>query len=243
MVVATITLARTQAQADQLYAALACLSQLELPIIVADGGSDRMFVDRLAALPHVQLAAQRQSETPGLVSQIQRALITAHGSGARDVFYTEPDKHWFFTHRLRDFLAYASNIPEDALVLAARDEASFATFPEGQQRTERMINDLCAATFGCVGDYTYGPLLIPAVLVPHVENVAADLGWGWRFWMMALAWRCKIPLRHAVADLPCPLDQRSEDDQASRIYRMEQLAQNVRGLALGLKHKLDAHRP
>jgi hypothetical protein len=62
-----------------------------------------------------------------------------------------------------------------------------------------------------------------------------DIGWGWRFFLLAVARRLGFPIRRFVADLPCPPEQRGEDDTRSCIYRMEQLAQNVRGLALGLR--------
>jgi hypothetical protein len=37
------------------------------------------------------------------------------------------------------------------------------------------------------------------------------------------------------------VEQRGEDDERSRTYRIEQMAQNVRGLALGRKLPLQAH--
>jgi hypothetical protein len=151
------------------------------------------------------------------------------------VLYTEPDKGWFFANRLTGFLN-TTRQHEAGVVAAARDEASFATFPPFQQTTETLLNQLCAATWDQPGDFVYGPLLIRPDLLPFLDAVPNDLGWGWRLFVMAVSHRLGLGVATLTDDLPCPPEQRGENDERSRIYRMEQLAQNVRGLALGMKY-------
>jgi hypothetical protein len=121
------------------------------------------------------------------------------------------------------------------VIVAARNAESFATFPQGQQLTETLLHRLCAETWGIDGDFTYGPLLIHPDLVPYVEAITDDIGWGWRIYLMAICQRLGKRIALYTADLPCPIEQRGENDMRHRIYRMEQLAQNVKGLALGMK--------
>jgi hypothetical protein len=97
------------------------------------------------------------------------------------------------------------------------------------------MNRLCAEQFGEAGDYLYGPLLMDAALVPLLDRLEDDVRWGWRPYLMARAQAAGHPVRLWIDHLPCPAEQRAEE---ARIYRMEQLAQNVAGLALGLRHSL-----
>lgn len=230
--------ARGPEEASLLAASLTALSRHRLPVVLADGGSESGFLRQIAALPGIQIHAR---EEPGLLGQVRLALEQAAALGVDTLLYTEPDKRWFFDHRLSDFLESARHCPP-AVHIAARDADSFATFPAGQQLTEDLTNRLCDAAFGLGGDYLYGPLLLPASLVPHLAALPADIGWGWRIALLAVAQRRELPLLSYVADLPCPPEQRGEDEERSRLYRIEQMAQNVRGLALGLKTPLSHER-
>jgi len=237
--VATMSLARSPEEEDLLHGSLEYLSAKGLPVVVADGGSEEGFGDRLRTLPHLTVVGRQTDGAPRLVGQVQASLAEAARIDSDWILYTEPDKRWFFEHRMDDFLTSVEGAGSASVVVASRDAASFATFPRGQQLAETLLNTLCAETFGVDGDFTYGPLLIRPELLPAVLALRQDLGWGWRIFLMAVAHRMGQPVALHSADLPCPEEQRGEDDVASRIYRMEQLAQNVRGLALGLKTALD----
>jgi hypothetical protein len=71
--------------------------------------------------------------------------------------------------------------------------------------------------------------------VEQITDLHDDLGWGWRPYLMAVTLRLGHRLVCLESDFQCPEHQRGEDEPAARIYRMEQLAQNVKGLAMGLK--------
>lgn len=231
--------ARDAGEADRLHAALRSLAQHRLPVVLADGGSEESFLGRLADLPHVQLAPARPTPAPRLLGQIQRALAQASTLGPRHVLYTEPDKQWFFENRLADFVAQATHTNPAGVVLAARDTSSFATFPPFQRATESLFNQLCLEALGLEGDFLYGPFLISDALLPHLARIEEDLGWGWRPFVIAVAHRLGLPVSFVVADLPCAREQRGEDDSQSRLYRLDQLAQNVKGLAHGMRYSLE----
>lgn len=233
--IATITLARSPSEEALLYESLGSLSRHGIPTLVADGGSREEFTRRIAGIPGIDLAPKIPTRAPRLVSQVQTALAEAARGDCRYILYTEPDKKWFFENRMSDFLATPAEHEGAGMIIASRDVASFGTFPEGQQLTERVTNELCEGVLGIRGDFFYGPLLLHRDLVPQVLEISEEIGWGWRPFAMVVTRKMGLPVVCWEADLPCPEEERGEDDPKSRAYRMEQLAQNARGLALGIK--------
>ena len=229
-VVATISLARTVEEEAIILSSLTVLASLGLPVIIADGGSSENLLQSLRSLPltTVLRVAERQS---GLVSQVQAAVSAACETGATWILYTEPDKQPFFGPPLQSLVSAPKQ--DLAVLIPARDERSFATFPDGQQLTETLLNTLCGQVFGLAGDYSYGPLLMKADAAAFVpEIVEGDLGWGWRTFVLAAAYSVGGKLGLHTEHLPCPDDQRDEDDTSGRIYRMEQLRGQWQILAL-----------
>lgn len=237
IVIAAPILARNAAEADILAHSAARLAE-HGPVILTDGGSIDSFVERVSAIKGVTVLPT-PGTGPRLVAQVCQALTRAAEYGATRIFYTEPDKRWFFENRLAEFLTQSNTNAFDAGVcLPARDARSFATFPAGQQMPERLFNTLAGETLGLQTDFLYGPLLLSAGIVSFLTDVPNDLGWGWRTFLLTVAARRGLPIIACEADLPCPQEQRGEDDERSRTYRIEQMAQNVRGLALGRKFSL-----
>ena len=74
-------------------------------------------------------------------------------------------------------------------------------------------------------------------LTPYVDGLRADLGWGWRPFVFATARRLGYRVVHRVDNLPCPPEQRTNDESA-RIHRLRQLRQNVEGLILSFDRTL-----
>lgn len=232
-----MTWAHSPQEADLLAASIESLTHSDLPVVVADGGSIDGFTDRLRACHHVSTVIPRLG--PGrLVGQIEAAMAAAANQHPDYVLYTEPDKQWFFTHRLDGFLQAAEQNVGAGILLASRDADSFATFPTGQQLTESLFNQLAGDALGVSGDTLYGPMLVRTDLVEYVTDLHEDLGWGWRPYLMAIVMRLGQRLVCVEGDFQCPEHQRGENDSAARIYRMEQLAQNVKGLAKGFKEDL-----
>ena len=224
-------LARSREEGALILDAIVALARFAIPIYVADGGSrDAGFLDRLAHQERVHVDRVDLRAGLPLVGQIKTAVNRARSSNPDLVLYSEPDKLWFFENRAEAFLCAD---PQGGMLVASRDAASFATYPAGQQLAETSMNRLCAAQFGQDGDYLYGPLLIDAAVLPLLDRLDEDVRWGWRPYLMARVQAASRPVRLWVDHLPCPAEQRGED---ARIYRMEQLSQNVAGLALGLRH-------
>ena len=237
IVITAPVLARSPQEAEMLLRSVEQLAQ-HRHVMLADGGSIDGFTERLLAIPGVTVRTVPGSG-PRLVTQVLQALTMAQATGCRYVIYTEPDKRWFFENRLATFLNVAqTNTAAAGIYLSARDAASFATFPQGQQTTERLFNTLASETLQIRADLLYGPLLIRCDLLPCLEDLPPDIGWGWRIFLLTAAHRSGLAIFPWEADLPCPPEQQGEDDERSRTCRIEQMAQNVRGLALGRRKLL-----
>jgi hypothetical protein len=232
--IATITWARDPSEEALLRQSLVALAAFEVPCTVADARSPAPFLEFVDALPYMRVAPV---ERPGLVPQVKAALRGAADRGTPFILYTEPDKLPFFDRSLASFV---ERLPTDAALgtaLVARSARSFATFPAIQQRTERAINDLCAYLIGQPGDYSYGPFVLNRLLVPLIEQIPDELGWGWRHFTFGIARRLNLRVLHICDDLECPPEQRDEPE-TERAHRLRQLSQNVEGLRLSLLHSL-----
>jgi hypothetical protein len=227
LAIVTLAWARDEAEEQLLRTSLAALAQLDVPVFVTDGGSGEGFLDFLSGFPHFTVL---RPEVPGLWPQVKRSLEAAQEVARPPwLLYTEPDKTAFFRDHLPDFLEKVSTGEPPGVVLAARSAASFGTFPAFQQMTETTINACCAELIGPAIDYTYGPFLFNADLLPHLSQLPNGIGWGWRPYLFGLAHRLGYRVSWQERDLPCPPDQRT-DDPTERVYRMRQLQQNIDGL-------------
>jgi hypothetical protein len=222
--VATMTLARDEAQAQTLLGALRVLAHHNAAIFAADGGSPPAFLDAVGRIP-VTLVPPRACN---LVGQVAASLDAAAATGAPFILYTEPDKQTFFETHLERFLAAAAADREVGIVLAARSSAAFATFPPFQQRAERSFNELCGEVIGAQTDYLYGPFLLNSALVAELAGVDASVGWGWRPFVFNVARRRGYRIASIVGDYDCPIDQRADEERAHRLW---QLSENAAGLA------------
>ncbi|MFO1499786.1 MAG: hypothetical protein U1G07_15565 [Verrucomicrobiota bacterium] len=101
------------------------------------------------------------------------------------------------------------------------------------------MNRLCGEALGQPGDYTYGPMLIPRPLVRFFDLVPEHLGWGWRFFLIAVAHQLRMRTELITVGARCPQAQQNEDDLPARAHRLRQLHQNVTGLANGWTCLLD----
>jgi hypothetical protein len=223
--IVTVTWARDPAEAALIAGALELLAGAGAPVIVADRTGSPAFTARLARVG-VRLVTPAG---PGLVAQVQAAAAAAASLGTRFLLYTEPDKQAFFRDSLPGFLARAPRGDDVGVVLAARTDESFATFPPMQRYVETVVNTLCGQLTGVSADYSFGPFLLHRNLLPHIARMPAEVGWGWRPSTFLAAHRQGLRIVPIADELPCPLDQRREDD-ADRSHRLRQLSQNVRGL-------------
>ena len=228
LAIATISWARDAQEEQLLRESLPYLAALEIPVFITDGGSGPGFLDFLQSFPHFTVL---KPDGRGVWAQARKSVQAAQASGARYILYTEPDKRDFFRDYLPQFIATTPAEDQTGIILASRSEKGFATFPAFQRSTETTINQCCAEIIDKPVDYTYGPFLLNAKLVPYLPLLPEDIGWGWRPFTFGLAHRLQYLIEQVTDDFSCPLEQR-DDSPAERIYRMRQLSQNIQGLVL-----------
>jgi hypothetical protein len=224
--VATITWARSASEETLLRRSLDRLARSGLHIAVADTGESATFLDYLKSAGTFSVTVPRPG---GMIGQVKASFDLAARLGPDRILYTEPDKELFFSHGLEKFLQRASEHARAGVVLAARSDESYATFPPLQRYAESVINHLDATFFGTGGDYSYGPFVMHRALLETVAGLRTDLGWGWRHFVFAEAHRRGMQLVHVTGDHPCPPEQQREDDEDGR-HRLRQLSQNILGL-------------
>lgn len=229
--IATITWARDAQEEATLRKSLESLAAMNLPIFITDAGSTPTFVAFLQSIPNFYVSKQ---PVKGVYFQAKNSLLAAYETGVDSIFYTEPDKEDFFRSSIAGMLDAIEEDQQLGIAIASRSETGFATFPPFQQMTETTINNCCAEIIGKKTDYCYGPFLLNRKLVPYLDAVKEDIGWGWRPYMFGVAHRLGYKVEAFEKDFSCPLQQR-DDDANERIYRMKQLEQNIRGLVLSAK--------
>jgi len=226
--IATMTWGKNEQEERLLRESLALLSQEKISTFVADGGSRPEFIQFLDEFSNFRTL---QAASSGVFAQVKHSLKAAAVSGADFILYTEPDKKLFFDRMLNEFLSKSPSEENIGIVLTSRSPKSFATFPQFQQYTETVINNLCSEVVGQSGDYTYGPFIFNRKLIDCLDLAFNEIGWGWRPFLFAMAQRKGYKIVQIVDDYDCPLEQQA-DDPAERIYRMKQLSQNIEGLVL-----------
>lgn len=237
--IATITWARDEAEETLLRQSLQQLAKLQIPVFITDGGSNSGFLDFLKSFPNFILL---ETEARGVWAQVKNSLLKAYQSGSAFIIYTEPDKHDFFKTGLQRMLDEVMVNERSGIITASRSPAGFATFPAFQQMTETTINNCCTEITGAPLDYTYGPFILNAQLVPYLDLVKEDIGWGWRPYTFAIAHRLGYTTAIFEDDFSCPPTQQ-QDNYAERIYRMRQLSQNIQGIVLATTVALDVQAP
>lgn len=226
--IATITLARNEDEEALLRKSLQQLAALDIPVYVTDGGSRSGFLDFLGGFPHFILS---KANARGVWQQAKNSLSEAFQSDADFIFYTEPDKYHFFSQSLAGMLDAVQTDEKSGIVMASRSNEAFATFPAFQQMTETTINNCCAEIIGKDLEYTYGPFLLNRQLVPYLELVKEDIGWGWRPYVFSIAKRLGYEVESYEGHFSCPQGQQ-QDSSGERVYRMRQLKQNIEGIVL-----------
>ena len=224
--VATMTWPRSAGEEVLLGRALQSLSEAGMPVAVADRGTSPAFSDAIRQLPGFRVTMTFE---PGLVAQVKASIALAATFATPFILYVEPDKELFFKDRLRAFLQRASDHADVGVVLPSRSDESFETFPQQQQYTERIANQMCGRRLGFAGDFLYGPFLMTRSLLPHVAQLETRLGWGWRPSTFVAAHRLGLRVLRVTDDYQCPIAQRTENDE-DRMHRLHQLSENLLGL-------------
>ncbi len=234
--IATITWARDDSEEALLRTSLQQLATLQLPVYITDGGSNQGFLDFLKGFPNFVVS---EAKAKGLWPQAKSSLLQAYQSGSAFILYTEPDKEDFFKTGLLRMLEQVEVDKQSGIITASRSSAGFASYPAFQQMTETTINNCCYEITGHRIDFTYGPFLLNSQLIPYMERVEHNMGWGWRPYAFGIATRLGYRIETFTGEFFCPPGQQ-EDNPKERLYRMRQLSESIEGIILSANISLDA---
>jgi len=239
--ISTITYGRSHEEERRIARGLRALSAKHIPTIIAsDGGSSVPFLDELQKIPNVRIVRAAQK---GLFPQVTESLQKAGETDQPYIFYTESDKARFFEQGLDEFIAIATDIAErDAhfgLIIPARNQQSFSAFPPFQQDTESSVNGIIDRLTNQdeKRDYLYGPKIVAKSLIPYLEKVSDDIGWGWMSYLAIIAHRLNKTNYTVSLDLPTPAENENEDEE-EKLLRLKQMRDHFNGIYLAMMTKL-----
>jgi len=227
--IVTMTRAASDEEARRISEGLTVAGSFGVPVFVTDQEGQSGLVPGVESLPNLVLASAASEMVARVCSTFQRAIE----KNAEVCVYTEPDKIPFFRSGLDRFLQAVQQNPK-ALVIAARNDAAFATVPAGQRKLESMENEIAAAFLGHRTDYFFGPFAIPRGAVERYLPDVHSLGWGWRTYIMARCILDGMPVVVVDGPFDAPEWNRGEDDADSRLYRLKQFVESVEGFRQAL---------
>lgn len=235
--VSTITWARDRKEEKLVYDSLSALAGKNIHVVAVDGGSSEEFLDSLKKFRNISVI---RSSKKGLQNQVVESLREAQAS-SRYILYTEANKSDFFRNQFDGFLSRAMNVidknPNTGIVLPSRTKESFSTFPEFQQRSEFFLNTVLSEFLDKKGDFAYGPRIIASDLIPYLDQLPRDVGWGWMTYLLLITKGLGKNIHTVDLDLPCPQGER-ENTYADKLLRLKQLKNHIEAVEEGLKFKL-----
>lgn len=229
--IATMTLARNETESILMQSSLSALCEHGFPDYLVDAGSVPSLIKFLSGHPHIHLYPE---SLRGPWIQAKAAIAFAVSEGAEGIIYTEPDKKDFFEYHLKGLVA--ANYNDREIILAAREQSSFETFPVIQQVTETEINQQIGKLIAASKDYCYGPFMMPGSFFSQLSDLPDDIGWGWRPYAFIRAFKMGIGVKFFEGNFNCPFEQRG-DGEKEKSYRLKQLEENLKGLQLACQKK------
>jgi hypothetical protein len=231
-----MTRATTEEEAARLFEGLTYLCALNVPVFVTDNSQHPSLALSIETLPNLHFVRERSGMVPRICNSLRRAAAERPDV----IIYTEPDKLSFFRTGINQLLTTAGQNPS-SLVIAARDECSFATIPSGQRMLESMTRQIVSCFLGHDIDLQFGPFAMPCPAVErYLPQVRTEFGWGWRTYLIARCLMGGEPLVVCEGRFPAPEWNRHEDDGPSRLYRLQQFIESVEGIRQGI---LSSHKP
>lgn len=237
LTVSTITWARNRKEEELVYDSLSALSGKNIHVVAVDGGSSEEFLDSLKKFRNISVV---KSSKTGLQNQVVESLRKAQTS-SKYIFYTEANKSDFFRSHFDGFLSRAMNIvdrdPNTGIVLPSRTKESFSSYPAFQQQSESFLNTVLSEFIERgVGDFSYGPRIIVRDLIPYLDGLSRDVGWGWMTYLLLISKKLGRSIYTVDLDLPCPKDER-ENTYADKLLRLKQLKNHIEAIEEALNFK------
>ena len=231
--IATVTWARTVEEKIIVLKTLKKLASFGLPVIVVDQANSKFpLIDEAKKIKGICVF---KASKHGLDFQVRKSFEEAAKLGDY-IFFTESDKLDFVKNHAERFLGEFYKHPHGTW-LPARSRISFLRFPKFQQDMERFLWEAVSALLNIKrNDFTYGPRIFPAVLLPHFNKVREEINCGFQAFLLAINHKLKLPLHIMEFNSGAPVDIQMGDELIA--YRIQQLEDELRGLRIGWNMRL-----
>jgi len=229
--VATVSWIRTAKEAGLILKTIEALSQLELPVVIVDGGSDPRYLQKIREMKNVVLLTGGKGLTAQLIESQRLAAKLA-----KTIFYLHTDKLDFALETAPKMIEYYRSLKHQGVLVPTRTPASMATYPIFQQKVEDFLNYFMSDYLGVTADYYAGPKIYPASLVSYLDQLQGEIGWGFEAYFYALAKRLEMPFDFLSFYMNSPVD--IDDKEETKKYRLKVTQWQIDGLAQGQKATL-----
>jgi hypothetical protein len=229
--ITSVSLIRNEAEAEVVLETIYNFSKLNIPVIICDGGSPEEYKKLIRKMPNVIL-----SESPG---GLTHQLVLSHREAAKYgkyLLYTQSDKLDFSRNTAFKLIETYSANPDKGVLIAARNSASLATYPRFQKTQEEFLNYFMGDYIVIPEDYYAGPKIYPASLVPYLDQLNTDIGWGIEAYFYAIAKRMELPFNFYDFFMRAPVDV--DNPEITKKYRLQITKWQIEGLRLGQSVRL-----
>lgn len=223
--ICTISWIRTEEEKELVLQTIHALNDLEVPLIIVDGGSSFENKERIKSFSNVAFF-----EANGLKNQ----LLLSHKEAAKRgeyLFYLHTDKREFAEQSAKNMIDAYRRLSRKGLLIPTRTPESIATYPAYQRQVEDFLNFFMCDYIGIAKDYYAGPKIYPASLVKYFDQLTVDIGWGIEAYLYVIAKRLNMPFDFLPAVSPAPKD--IDCEEKTKNYRLKITEWQIQGFLKG----------
>lgn len=229
--IATVSLIRTKEESEIVLKTIQKLSELNIPIVIADGGSPSHDINKIKKIKNVLLFKTKNWLTSQLIKSHKEAAKLADY-----IFYLHTDKLNFAKDTASKMIKKYLSLKNKGILIPTRTKKSLETYPEYQKREEEYLNYFMSDYIGIKTDYYAGPKIYPAYLVKYLGNVKGKIGWGIEAYFYAIAKRLKMPFDFISFYMQAPSD--IDNIEKTKNYRLRIMQWQIDGLIQGQEIEL-----
>jgi len=226
LAITTTSLIRTPTEGITVLKTIEVLSALNIPVIIADGGSPQKQKQIIKNMPNIILLEEK-----GLTNQLKESFVKG-ADIANSLFYLHTDKLDFvqkYAHKLIDNYL---DLKTKGMLIPIRTAAAFNTYPKYQRELENFLNYMISDYCGKKADYYFGPKIFSSKLVSYLDRVRKDIKWGIEAYFYTINHRLKLPMHFYKVNVNAPKEVLTDDFEFKK-YRLELIKWQIDGLILG----------
>lgn len=230
LAISTVSLIRNKEEGKVVLETIKILSSLNIQVVIVDGGSPGKAKDKIKSLPNIIFLERR-----GLTNQLKTSFKRG-AEVARSLFYLHTDKLDFVEKYAQKLIDFHSTLKPETMLIPTRSTSTFKTYPAFQRKIEMYLNFILSDYLDKKADYYFGPKIFSSKLVPYLDKLQGDIGWGIEAYFYALNKRLRLPMKFYECEAATPKDIGSQEE--IKRYRLKILQWQIEGFLQGQAIKL-----